>query len=63
VSGPIKVGDEVVVAVPTPCCGNAENVGRVFVVQAIRRNDPSPCFCCGTLRAGDTLTLGQKEAA
>lgn len=34
-SEPIKVGDLVVIARPTPCCGNEGNVGIVFVVSGI----------------------------
>ena len=43
---PIAVGDLVQVVRPTPCCGNENNLSRIFVVEAIGRFGDF-CMYCG----------------
>ncbi len=43
---PIRAGDRVMVVKPLPCCGCAEDVGRVYVAGK-HYNGPSRCGNCG----------------
>lgn len=43
---PIKKGDLVMVVKPTPCCGNAGSLGRVFRVGSLRAFT-GWCLRCG----------------
>lgn len=47
----IKAGDLVMVAYPTPCCGDREHVGRMFVVDRVKtvRHDHLQCRVCHEL--------------
>lgn len=42
----IRVGDLVLVAKPTPCCGNTEHVGIIFTVSKLSRLNVRDCWYC-----------------
>jgi hypothetical protein len=44
----IKAGDLVAVVKPTPCCGRADALGRVFTVGAVV-TAPGRCSFCGAI--------------
>lgn len=61
-SGPIKKGDLVMQVKPTPCCGNADNIGDVFVVTwigvAIGR-----CHSCGDRTPENAASTVEDDSA
>lgn len=52
---PIAIGDMVMIVRGRPCCNVASELGKTFVVEAIR-NYPARCTVCGHRRV-DTFYL------
>lgn len=56
----IRKGDLVAVVRPTPCCGNSESVGMVYLVTGVTTGE-AVCFHCHSLNCAPVAFNGQIE--